>query len=445
MATLTSLTTALSTLSTLLPVPPPTSSLYTERNDFTVLQSILAIFTNLPSSVVYTAAPASGPLFSLETKLFAHFTTFLTTLTTRLRTGKRYPLKLLLQTLAKTSQPIPPVAAELVLALAANLTDPKFTSTVLNALSLHTDLRYYTYMAIRDTYADANVAETGVKVIRECGGGVEGDWVKGEEFYGVSKDTLTQSDDEDEPDEQHKTKKQRLNATPKPLRQSAHASILQQLFLNLLRLPNATYAHHRNVLSLLPTHLSTFPNPLYFADPLLNMHTAIAPTNNNALTSILTLTSLFTLITKHSLACPQYYPRLLTLITPTTFNSPHVHKFIPLLTLSLKTTHMPTYMFKAYVKRLARTSLLVHPQSAAFLVKVRHAHTRLHTPRTRHAHATHTPRTRHAHATHTHTPHTRHAHATHTPRTSVNKERRRLQAAPLFTRRVAPTDRPRTR
>jgi hypothetical protein len=118
------------------------------------------------------------------------------------------------------------------------------------------------------------------------------------------------------------------------------------------------------VLSLLPAHLSSFPNPLYFSGPLLELHSS-----GNTLTSILTLTSLFTLITKHSLACPPYYPRLHSLITPATFNSPHLGKFLPLLTLSLKTTHMPTYMYRAFAKRLLRTALAASPSSALFLAK----------------------------------------------------------------------------
>jgi len=411
MTTVSSLSSSLSKLKALLPPPPPSSSLYSERADYTALGEALAAFAALPASLRFAEpAPKSlakskdgkvkDPLLALEAKFCKLWSLYLEALTDRLKDGRRYALKLLLATLEKTPLEVPRAARALVEAVQEKHEavqekheakqesrheegDAKFVGAVVDAVSKYVDLRYFVYTEIARSLPSSSSRpfrpELAVKFLKECGGGVSGDCSKTRAFYGVSadKDLADSSDDDSgesgpedsDNDDVHApaagpaskkaktssstssspqlTRKQRATALPRALRPAAHAAALQSVFLALLSLPLSS---HRPVLALLPSHISTFPNPLYFSSPLLSLHTG-----GSTLTSILTLTSLFTLITRFDLACPDYFHRLYSLISPATFNSPHSERFIPLLTLSLKTTHMPTYMFKAYCKRLVRT------------------------------------------------------------------------------------------
>lgn len=73
---------------------------------------------------------------------------------------------------------------------------------------------------------------------------------------------------------------------------------------------------------------------------------------------ILALSSLFVLITRHSLEYPGYYEKLYSLLAAPVFSSLHRERFLRLLEASLKSSKVSLQIQTSFLKRLLRVSLL---------------------------------------------------------------------------------------
>lgn len=85
--------------------------------------------------------------------------------------------------------------------------------------------------------------------------------------------------------------------------------------------------------------------------------------------SVLSLYSLFVLMTQYNLRCDTYYEQLYSLVTldtcllkytfylSTSFRSRS--KFFELLTISLRSSHISEYIVLSFIKKLARIAIMV--------------------------------------------------------------------------------------
>lgn len=77
--------------------------------------------------------------------------------------------------------------------------------------------------------------------------------------------------------------------------------------------------------------------------------------------SLLALNGLFILMTSYNLDYPEFYKKLYMLLEPTIFGAPYISQFLNLLNTFLSSTHLPANLVAAFIKKLARISLVLPP------------------------------------------------------------------------------------
>lgn len=113
---------------------------------------------------------------------------------------------------------------------------------------------------------------------------------------------------------------------------------------------------HRSFLMIVNERVIPYmPKPALLADYLTDSY------NAGGLVSLLALNGLFTLIHKHNLDYPAFFPKLYTLLDRNIFHCRYRKRFCKLFGVFMTSTHMPAYLVAAFVKRVARLSLDVSP------------------------------------------------------------------------------------
>eukprot|EP00163_Fabomonas_tropica_P018651 TRINITY_DN33046_c0_g1_i1.p1 TRINITY_DN33046_c0_g1~~TRINITY_DN33046_c0_g1_i1.p1 ORF type:complete len:557 (+),score=8.62 TRINITY_DN33046_c0_g1_i1:293-1963(+) len=126
-------------------------------------------------------------------------------------------------------------------------------------------------------------------------------------------------------------------------------------FLNLA-LPVDIY---KDVLVRLRDHvLPQFTKPILLLDFLTTSY------NIGGVISVLALNSLFLLMTKYNLEYPSFFPKVYSHLTPDIFFVRYRARFFKLLHLFFSSTHLPSYLVAAFIKRLARLALVAPPHGA---------------------------------------------------------------------------------
>ncbi|KAI3947819.1 hypothetical protein MKX01_034484 [Papaver californicum] len=88
--------------------------------------------------------------------------------------------------------------------------------------------------------------------------------------------------------------------------------------------------------------------------------------------SVMALSSLHILMTKHGLEYPEFYPKLYTLLVPSVFMAKHRAKFFELLDSCLKSNMVSAYLASAFAKKLSRLVLVVPPSGALIVIALIH-------------------------------------------------------------------------
>ena len=132
-------------------------------------------------------------------------------------------------------------------------------------------------------------------------------------------------------------------------------------------------------LSFLRLHLP----PIIQKKVLLNLHTKVMPFlddpkllvdfltdsyNVKGATSLLALNGLFILIHQYNLDYPEFYKKLYNLFDASVFHSKYKDRFFHLSDLFLSSTHLPSYLVAAFIKRLARLSLTAPPDGIRIII-----------------------------------------------------------------------------
>ncbi|CAA2968582.1 nucleolar complex 4 homolog [Olea europaea subsp. europaea] len=116
---------------------------------------------------------------------------------------------------------------------------------------------------------------------------------------------------------------------------------------------------HQNVIP----HLS---KPIMLCDFLTRSY------NIGGVVSVMALSSLYVLMTKHGLEYPDFYDKLYALLEPSIFMAKHRAKFFQLLDSCLKSPLLPAYLAAAFCKKLSRLALCVPPSGALVIVALVH-------------------------------------------------------------------------
>jgi len=145
--------------------------------------------------------------------------------------------------------------------------------------------------------------------------------------------------------------------------EKSHRKCFTLSWLKLLQL-KLTQKIHKQVLLLMPKHiLPKTQHPIMFMDFLTDSY------NQGGEMSMLALHGLFILITKHNLNYPDFYSKLYTLLKPHLFYINHSSfQFFTLLDLFLSSTHLPSYLVGAMMKRLISVGMRVPATGCLMIV-----------------------------------------------------------------------------
>lgn len=189
-----------------------------------------------------------------------------------------------------------------------------------------------------------------------------------------SSDSAAEDSDDSAAATQSKTKKAKQTRTAMQLHRCR--TMLSQCWLHLLS-PRHAMSQHLYKTVLLAMHTNIFPNvssPLLLSDFLTdsfnaNSHRQDAQQQQQcSITALLSLQSIFVLISRHNLTYPQFYPKLYSLLRSHLFYVKHRAKFFSLLSLFLTSSYLPAAYVAAFAKRLSRLALHAPPHGAALCI-----------------------------------------------------------------------------
>jgi U3 small nucleolar RNA-associated protein 19 len=150
-----------------------------------------------------------------------------------------------------------------------------------------------------------------------------------------------------------------------PIRsRSGHRSEYTSCWLSVLQLiPRDSVALHKRVLSLLDdTVIPSMTRPQLLGDYLIDAY------NTGGIISLLALSSLFTLIRKHNLDYPDFFPKLYSLLDGRILHIYYRRRFLRLLDMFMQSTMLPAYIVAAFAKRTARLALYAPAPSVQWVV-----------------------------------------------------------------------------
>merc|ERR1719300_804955 len=84
--------------------------------------------------------------------------------------------------------------------------------------------------------------------------------------------------------------------------------------------------------------------------------------------SLLALNGIFILIHRYNLEYPDFYCKFYSLLEPQIFQAKYRSRFFHLADLFLSSTHLPSYLVAAFIKRIARLALVAPPCGARICI-----------------------------------------------------------------------------
>merc|ERR1712168_140230 len=121
----------------------------------------------------------------------------------------------------------------------------------------------------------------------------------------------------------------------------------------------------------------------HLLDPKLLIDFLTDAYDSGGVCSLLALNGLFVLINQYNLDYPEFYTKLYNIVDANVFNTKYKARFFYHVDLFLTSTHLPSYLVCAFVKKLARIALLTPGEDMFMLLKfiknllIRHSSARI--------------------------------------------------------------------
>ncbi|KAJ2999668.1 hypothetical protein HDV02_002156 [Globomyces sp. JEL0801] len=122
-------------------------------------------------------------------------------------------------------------------------------------------------------------------------------------------------------------------------------------------------------------HQSIIP---FLSQPTSLMDFLVDAYNSGGFISILALNGVFTLIHKHNLDYPHFYPKLYALFDKNVLHTKYRSRFFRMASLFLSSTYIPTYLVASFIKRMCRIALFAPPSSIIMILPFIYNLLRLH-------------------------------------------------------------------
>ncbi|KAK4560900.1 Maturation and nuclear export of 40S ribosomal subunits interacting protein [Recurvomyces mirabilis] len=212
-------------------------------------------------------------------------------------------------------------------------------------LEEHDDVRYYTFVAIKQvlktTDEDAEeVAANGVDILAAIEGVPDSD-DQLEDWYG-------------EPPSPENKQLVSLNA---------HRKVAQEAWLSVFRSPLSRDTRKR-ILSIATTQIL----PWFAARVEMLADFLTDSFDQGGSLALLAMSSIFHLMTERNLDYPDFYTKLYSLLDEDVLHSKHRSRFFRLLDTFMSSTHLPATMVASFIKRLSSLSLHAPPGAIVWIV-----------------------------------------------------------------------------
>ncbi|KAD4982184.1 hypothetical protein E3N88_18855 [Mikania micrantha] len=120
---------------------------------------------------------------------------------------------------------------------------------------------------------------------------------------------------------------------------------------------------------LVTLHQAVIP---YLSNPILLCDFLTRSYDIGGVISVMSLSSLFILMTEHGLEYPNLYVKLYALLQPSIFIAKHRAKFFQLLDSCLKSPLLPAYLAASFAKKLSRLALTAPPSGGLVITALIH-------------------------------------------------------------------------
>ncbi|CAA6655845.1 unnamed protein product [Spirodela intermedia] len=137
-------------------------------------------------------------------------------------------------------------------------------------------------------------------------------------------------------------------------------------WISFLKLPLSLDVYKEVLVALPQMVIPHVANPVILCDFLTRSY------DIGGVISVMSLSSLFILITQHGVEYPNYYDKLYALLNPSIFLAKHRARFLQLLDTSLKSSHLPAYVAAAFTKKLSRLTLSAPPSGSLVIIAIIH-------------------------------------------------------------------------
>lgn len=137
---------------------------------------------------------------------------------------------------------------------------------------------------------------------------------------------------------------------------------LSDCWLAYLRLKHGVPAYKAILGAMNDTIFPAVTSPLLLADFLSDSYRI------GGVVSLLSLASIFTLISQYNLDYPQFYKKLYSLLEPRVFHVKYRTRFLHLMTKFLNSNYLPASLVSAFIKRFCRLALTAPPHGSMYLM-----------------------------------------------------------------------------
>lgn len=138
---------------------------------------------------------------------------------------------------------------------------------------------------------------------------------------------------------------------------------LNIIWLEVMKFPLSVDLYRRCLILIPERVMHHLYNPVRFTDFFMESY------NMGGAISLLALQGVFILINKHNLEYPDFYIKLYALLEPNIFHAKYKPRFFILLDKFLSSSHIPEYLVAAFVKRLARLTLVAPAPCLVLVLK----------------------------------------------------------------------------
>jgi hypothetical protein len=149
-------------------------------------------------------------------------------------------------------------------------------------------------------------------------------------------------------------------STPNDIARQKRA--MSDLWLSLLKTKLSSEGYKRVLMAMEPSILPNIATPLALCDFLTDSF------NVGGIVSVLALSGLFVLMTKHNLDYPNFFPKLYSLCDAAVLTARYRSRFFKLLSMVLNGSYLPAYLVAAFAKKLVRLALHAPPAPAAYIL-----------------------------------------------------------------------------